>query len=200
MKGKYSQNAEDFFVVEHLQFKQRGKFIDIGSYDAVRFSNVRALFELGVWEGIMVEPAPSNFAGIKKFYENEPKIQVLNFAVGSENGEIDFYESGGDAVSTSDLGHAEKWGAAGVKYTKIKVQQISVEDFFEQYGHGVDMLSIDTESTNIDVFRRIPDWVWRNLSLLVIEHDTYIEEITSSLSKYGFREVYTNAENIILVK
>lgn len=196
----YGQNQEDKWITEYFANKPSGKFVDIGSYDVFRFSNVRALFEAGNWTGVMVEPSPPNFKSISKFYKDEPKIEVLNFAVGPENGEIDFYESGGDAVSTSDEGHMQKWGAAGVKYKKIKVPQMKTEDFFDKYGHGADFLSIDTESTNILVFRQVPDWVWSQISCVCVEHDGFLDEIRTSLSKYGFSEIHVNAENIILAK
>ncbi len=94
----------------------------------------------------------------------------------------------------------KKWGAAGVKYTKITVPQMSVVDFFHEYGADTEMLSIDTESTNINVFRGVPDWVWERLLLLVIEHDGNILEINERLRPFGFNTIHINAENIILVK
>lgn len=196
----YSQSDEEKYILESLKHLEKGTFVDIGSYDVFRFSNVRGLFETGKWTGVMVEPAPSNFKSIETFYKDEPKIQVLNFALGKGNDEIDFYDSGGDAISTSDEGHMQKWGLAGVKYKKIKVKQVDVEHFFNHYVDHVDFLSIDTESTNIIVFRLVPDWVWAKTTAVCIEHDGHIPEIEASLLKYGFKTIHTNAENIILSK
>src|SRR5262245_60217062 len=112
----YSQNSEESFILDFFKDKPNGKFIDIGAYDTFRFSNVRALYEKGGWSGALVEAAPSNYRGIAESYSNDPNITVLNFAVGEPEGEIEFYDSGGDAISTSDENHMKKWAAAGIKY------------------------------------------------------------------------------------
>lgn len=195
----YSQNNEQAFIIDYFSDSPNGKFIDIGSYDVFRFSNVRALYEKG-WSGTMVEPAPKNYQAIADHYKDEPRIKVLNVAVGETTGEIDFYESDGDAVGTTDEAHMKKWGDAGVKYTKIRVPQVSVVDFMVEHCKDVDFISIDTESTNIIVFRNIPDFVWEQIKMIVIEHDNNITEIEEKLSSFGFFTLYINGENIILAK
>jgi FkbM family methyltransferase len=196
----YSQNSEQEFILFHFKGKPNGKFVDIGAYDTEKFSNVRALYNDLNFKGVLVEPAPQNYAGIAASYANDPEITVLNVALGENNSEIDFYDCGGDAISSSEISHRDKWAAAGVQYTKIKVQQMAVVDFFNQYGKGTDFLSVDTESTNIAIFRLIPDWVWEQISMLCIEHDNCTEEIEDKLIPMGFNTVYVNAENIILSK
>lgn len=196
---KYSQSDEQLFIEDYFSDKKVGKFIDIGAYDVFKFSNVRRLYELG-FSGVLVEPAPQNYKAIAEHYADDERIKVLNVAIGETNGEIDFYDCNGDAISTTDEAHKAKWEAAGVKYTKIKVQQVSVLDFFNQYGKDVDFISIDTELTNMVVFRNIPDWVWEQIKMLVIEHDQNQEEIEKTLSTFGFSTLYVNSENIILAK
>lgn len=197
---KYSQNDEQLYIEDYFSDKPIGKFIDIGAYHITRFSNTRRLYENG-FEGILVEPQPKNYSAIADHYKDEPRIEVLNFAVGEPgNIDVDFYESDGDAVGTTDFEHMEKWKKGGVNYTKIKVKQVGVEDFFNQYGHGVDMISIDTEATNMVVFRHVPEWFWKEVKLVVIEHDGCQEEIEETLNKYGFSTLHVNNENIISAK
>lgn len=195
---RYSQNAEQDHIINYFG-GEIGKFVDIGAYDVFRFSNTRALYEQG-WSGVLVEPAPANYKAIADHYEGEKRIKVINAAVGDPAGMIDFYESCGDAVSTTDKAHMEKWGAAGVKYEKIRVPQIGVEDFFDRFGRGIDFLSIDTESTNLQLFRNIPEWVWAEVKMLCIEHDGGYEEVMGRLRPVGFKELYLNAENIIVTR
>lgn len=196
----YSQNSEELYILDYFSDKPTGKFIDVGAYSVERFSNVRALYLKGGWEGVLVEPQPVNYQAIADHYKDEPRIKVLNVAIGETNGEVDFYESNGDAVGTTDESHMKKWGDAGVKYSKIKVQQVGVVDFFNEHGKEVDFLSIDTESTNIIVFRDIPDWVFERVQMICIEHDGNQEEIQNKLDNFGFFTLYTNAENILLGK
>lgn len=197
---KYSQSDEGVFIDDFYSKYPSGVFMDIGAYDTYRFSNIRSLYETGKWSGVLVEPDPKNYKGLAENYANDERIKVLNIAIGATTGEIDFYESDGDAVSTSDIDHMKKWGNAGVKYTKIKVPQVSVEDFMNEYGRDVDFLNIDTESTNMVVFNAMPEWVWERISLLCIEHDGNQEEIENKLLPLGFTTLYTNAENIVLGK
>jgi FkbM family methyltransferase len=197
---KFSQSDEEIFILEKYKDRTTGKFIDIGAYHIERFSNVRALFEKGWTTGVLVEPQPSNYKAIADGYANEKNITVLNLAIGDGNKEIDFYESNGDAVGTTDIGHMKKWGDAGVQYTKIKVPQMDVVEFMEQYAKDADFISVDTEATNMVIFRKIPDWVFERISLFCIEHDGCYEEIEENLSRFGFSTLYQNAENILLGK
>ena len=87
-----------------------------------------------------------------------------------------------------------------VKYNKIHVQQVNAKEFFDTYFDDVDLLSIDTEATNMELFRAIPHYVWERISVLVIEHDGGVEEIENTLKPYGFENVLYNAENIIMAK
>lgn len=196
---KYSQSDEELYVLQQYEDKPTGKFVDVGSYDVFRFSNVRALFEKG-WRGVMVEPQPANYKAIADHYAGNERIEVLNFAVGDPAGEIDFYESNGDAVGTTDEEHMKKWSGGGVQYTKIKVPQMGVVEFMEKYARDADFLNIDTEATNMVVFRNTPDWVWEQISMLVIEHDNCQDEIENKLEGFGFTKLYLNGENIIMAK
>lgn len=195
---KYSQNNEEHYILEYFK-DQTGVFVDIGAYDVFRFSNTRALYERG-WMGVLVEPAPKNYKAIDEHYKDDNRIAVLNIAVGDPEGKITFYESNGDAVGTTDREHMEKWGAAGVEYSEIEVEQMGVENFFNQYGGLTDFLSIDTESTNIQLFRAIPDWVFDRVKMICIEHDGNYGEIQMKLQGFGMKMIHLNAENVILVK
>lgn len=195
----YSQNNEEEIIVDYFKDKPAGKFIDIGAYDVFRLSNTRKLYELG-WKGVLVEADPLNFKGIADHYKDEPKIEVLNFAVGASSEDLEFYSSGGDAVSTSVEEHKTKWEGGGVKFEKITVPQMHVSDFMEKYGKDAKFLSIDTEATNMQIFNAIPDWVWEQIDMICIEHDNCIVEIVGKLSPFGLNTKHINAENIILIK
>jgi FkbM family methyltransferase len=194
----YSQNHEQAYITEYFNGR-KGKVLDVGAFHPYKFSNSRRLIELG-WEAILIEPAPSLFTAFEELYKDNPKIQLLNIAIGDTTDHVKFYESEGDAVSTTDEAHKLKWEKAGVPFKEITVPMMETTWFFNQYCKGVDFISIDTESTNFQIFSRIPDWVWQEISCLCIEHDQRFYEIKGKLVDYGFKELHRNAENLILGK
>lgn len=58
----YSQNDEQEVVLDFFAGRI-GRFLEIGAYDGMGFSNTRALVELG-WSGVQVEPDPHNLVNL----------------------------------------------------------------------------------------------------------------------------------------
>ena len=205
MEKGFSQNFEQHYITQY--FGDRiGKFIDIGAFHVTDKSNTRQLF-LNGWEGVLVEPAPSNYKAIADHYKDEPRITTLNVAIGLSNEDLyPFYDCGGDAVSTSDEAHKDKWEqGSNLKFTPITVPQVHMSDFMDKYGKDVNFISIDTEATNMALFKAMPDWVWEQIDCLCIEHEQEVNpqnifDIQIKLQDFGFKTLYINAENIILGK
>lgn len=213
----YSQNNEEKYITEYFKDKI-GNFLDFGAFNPFALSNTRRLFELG-WCGIYAEPSMSCFKKFEETYQHlgvtliegrvsktfqineKQSIYLYNYAIGTENKTIEFYDSKGDAVSTSNLKHKEKWAKA-VSFEKITAEMISVDTFLkmiEEFGR-ISFFSLDVEGNNLEVFNLFPDWFWKNLDMLCIEHDTHFREIIIKLSVFGFSEITRNAENLILAK
>jgi FkbM family methyltransferase len=194
----YSQNDEQDYILNYFQNAESGKFLDIGGYDPLIFSNTRCLVEKD-WAGVYVEPSPLCMETFRKLYWDDPNIELVEKAVALQEGEMDFYESGGDAVSTFDPKHRDKW-ASKINYTTIKVQTITMGNLIERYGNGVTFLSLDVEGMNYSLFLEIPPYFWDQLQMVVIEHDNYHQEMTRILAGFGFSKLAQNSENIILAK
>jgi len=194
----FSQNAEEIIILQYFADKPIGKFLDIGAFDVEKFSNTRALYNKG-WGGVFVEPSPKQFNNIYEHYKNDPKIVTLNVAIGTSSEPLEFYLSE-DAVSTSDVPHMTKWANAGVKFEKTTVPQIHVADFMKEYCVDIDFISLDTEATNMKIFRAIPDFVFEQISCFCIEHDGLSDEVEDRLASFAFYPMYFNGENIILGK
>jgi FkbM family methyltransferase len=201
----YSQNNEQEAILNY--FSQNinasghgGKYIEIGSYDPFKFSNTRALFEMG-WKGVLVEPSPTCFARLKKEYENEMRIKLINSAIMPNDGSISFQDCSGDAIGTTDLNHKDKWErGAGVQYNTITVQGISMQKFINENGADTDFLSLDTEGTNYELFNLLPNDFLHRLKAICIEHDGFNVEMMDKLSGFGFKQALFNNENLIAVK
>lgn len=199
-KGLYSQGAEENFVLEELGDKPPAKYLDIGAFHTFTFSNTRRLYELG-WVGCLLEPQKVNYEAIAAHYRHDPRMTILNVALGETTDMVTFYDSGSDAVGSTSAEHRDRWAASGIKYTETKVHQISVDSFLKLHcTPDVKMISLDTESTSMPIFRLFPDWVWEQIDVLVIEHDGFFSEVEEKLNPFGFFKVYLSGENIIMSK
>jgi FkbM family methyltransferase len=66
-------------------------FIQIGSNDAEHGDPLRGYVENSGWHGILVEPVPYVFERLRARYGSNPRIQLVNAAVGAEDGHLPFY-------------------------------------------------------------------------------------------------------------
>lgn len=194
----YSQNDEEKYITEYFK-NINGKFLDIGGYNPFKFSNTRKLYEMG-WSGIYIEPSPICFKNFVDEYANEPKIELINKAVTTtKNNKIKFYESNGDAVSTTHENHRDKWQSSGANFNEIEVDTISISDIEEQYKF-IDFISLDVESTNFEIFQAFSDNYLSKLKMICIEHDGNISAIQNRLQSLNFKLTALNPENIIMSK
>lgn len=152
----YSQRGEQIKILEHVKGKL-GVFLDIGAFDPFLFSNTRALYELG-WNGVFVEPSET-FANLEKEYLNSSRVQLFNVAIGDKDEVVDFWDSQGDAVSSTDENHAKEWEGAPrhvdngkVAFKKRQVQMITVDTLIETARwNKFDFISIDVESDDLTI-------------------------------------------------
>lgn len=196
--SKYSQNDEQNYILEFFQNHPPAKFIDIGGFDPKALSNTRCLVEKG-WSGVYVEPSPKCMANFVTEYGDNPNIQLVEKAIAMDTGTMEFWESNGDAVSTFDLAHRDRW-SGNVQFNSIQVQTVTMGDFLEEYGEGTKFLSLDVESMNYMLFLQIPPSFWHECQMCVIEHDRRDQEMVKILQGFGFSKLAHNAENIVMGK
>jgi FkbM family methyltransferase len=195
----YSQNDEERHILGHLGGTV-GSFLDIGAYDGKMFSNTLALAELG-WSGVCVEASPVVFPSLLKLHGNNPKIKLLMAAVDAEPNSrvLTWFDSGGDAVSTTEVGHADRWTrGSAVKFSQFNVFTMPVVQLLAAFGYNHEFINIDVESTNFALFMAIPWESLINTKLVCVEHDGNVYKIEARLSGLGYRILAVNGENIIL--
>ena len=152
----YSQRGEQIKILEHVAGKM-GTFLDIGAFDPFLFSNTRALFEMG-WNGIFVEPSET-FANMQKEYGENKKIQLFDCALGDRDEMVTFYDSQGDAVSSTDESHAKEWQGGArhvdegrVDFKEREVQMYKISSFLELCKwKKFDFIDIDVESDDLTI-------------------------------------------------
>jgi FkbM family methyltransferase len=197
----HSQNNEEevilnFFGDTPSTADSRMTFLEIGAFDPIELSNTRALVERG-WGGVYVEPAPENAARFLKEYRDNPAIELVNSAIGLKSEVLQFFDSGGDALSTSSISHVNKWSSA-VKFRPYWTKSMTVWELFNLVGYAFNFINLDVEGLNIDLFRAIPFADLNNLKLICVEHDGHIDEMLSIVRAYGFSSIAQNGENLIV--
>jgi FkbM family methyltransferase len=188
----YTQGMEEFFILQYVPDK-RGRFLDIGAYDGVKFSATRALVDAG-WGGVYVEPDP---VVLTKLHENTkffPNTEILPVAIGKQSGKMTFYSCGGDMVGTLDKEHTKKWRTTQFFMTEADV--LSVPDLAARVGTDFDFINIDVEGINWDIFCDF-DWnVWKP-KVVCVEYDDHYEDIMKRLRSAGYSPCYASPENIV---
>lgn len=198
----YSQNDEQQHIEKYFEGRT-GNFLDIGANDGVTLSNTRRLAELG-WSGVFVEPSPTAFRQLKENYNGKTGFYFYNFALGTSNGKVKFWDSGphlnrGDhgLLSTMNASERERW--KGQEYTEIEVQCFRWKTFLNRLMvKNFDFISIDCEGSDYEVLRQID---LRGTSCVCVEWNgkAELKERFDPLM-IGFKVIYTSPENLVYAR
>jgi FkbM family methyltransferase len=196
----YSQNNEE--IVIHGELERlgiiTGSFLDIGAWDGIGFSNTFRLAELG-WGGVCVEPSPMVFPKLVRNYENNDKIKLVNAAISPTKAEVSkWFDSGGDAISTTSPEHKDKWESGfKVKYTGWYIFTMPVEALLHAFGFDFEVINIDVEGTNYALFLAMPWHALKKTRIICVEHDNHYQAMADVVATFGFQRIGLNGENII---
>lgn len=154
----HSQWGEDRWLAEHLPLPEQGVFVDVGAGDGTRGSNTLYFENLG-WHGLCIDPDPRN---------REPLLRrrclIDNRAVSRLPGPqaFGFYQP---KSSWSGLGRT------GDGYVQMTVQCVRLGTLLAENAiTAIDLLSIDVEGTELDVWRSFdPDQ--HRPGVVIIEYD-----------------------------
>lgn len=187
----YTQNLEEQYILGHARGK---RFLDIGAYDGETFSSTRALVERG-WSGLYIEPNPVVLPQLREVAKLSGS-EVLPVAIGSVCDTLPFYMNG-DMVSSLDKRHTDLWAKnTGMTFEPVPVQVLDVESLGTIAGYDFDMLNLDVEGLNWDIFKQF-DWSKWKFNLVCIEYDRKFVEMKHDLERAGFKIVYASPENIV---
>jgi FkbM family methyltransferase len=193
----YSQTDEEKYITEYFNGKI-GRCLDIGAYNPEVFSNTRKLIENG-WEAVLVEPSPECFNTINTYYKNSNKVTVVNKAIGTFNGPLEFWDSEG-ANATAINEHYILWKNLQKDYKKITVESITWDNFYKLYPGTYDFISIDAEGMDYDILKQI-DLTQTKTQLICVEYTYNTVTIIDHIKNAGFTNlIHVNGENMIVGK
>lgn len=190
----FSQGVEDYDIRKYFKDVYKGRFLDIGAADGVTFSNTRILYDMG-FNGVAVEPSP-NFC--KALAENCPRVKIVQAALTDKDGPVELYHTP-DFTSTLSESHKSRWEKV-TQYTKLGVDGICWNTLMAEHGTDFDFINLDIEGQNVQAFKNMPFEYMYAAKMFCIEYDDGLDLIRGVLQSHGFRHLFVNGENLIMVK
>lgn len=195
----YSQRDEEQYIIPYFK-GEAGTFLDIGAYHPFKFSNTRALYELG-WSGAFVEPSKNLWKPFEEEYAKDlesGRLELHKVAIADKDAVLTFYDSGGDAVSSFDKQMVTRWGYNNPE--SYEVRAYAVPSFLELTSfEKFQFINIDTEGFGIEILEQIP-FEELDVKMVCIEFDDKLTQISDFLSSKGFKKLHQTPENLIFVR
>jgi FkbM family methyltransferase len=177
---------QDQFVINTLQQKTHGYFVEFGAMNGREYSNTWVLEKHYHWNGILSEPNPRFH---QELASNRSCI-IDNRAVWSETGsQLNFVcrDHG-----FSELAQPEKTYSEPM----ILVSSVSLNDLLDAH-HApdvIDYISMDTEGSELDILKSF-DWSRRTVMIWTIEHawqEDKRKHIQNIMKNHGYNWVCQN--------
>jgi FkbM family methyltransferase len=179
-----SQNGQDLFALLSNDFKKGGVFIEFGAYDGVIFSNTHLLEKQFGWTGILIDPIPSHFEGMKL----NRKCKLIHGAITVEKQDSVLIEE----LPASDLSMSVNKRKIFMKAHKVKAFTLSEVIDQNLSSNEIDFLSIDIEGNDLDILKSL-DLNRYKIKAVCVEHNFRegLDEIKDYMDKNGYDLVYS---------
>jgi FkbM family methyltransferase len=187
----YSQNFEDIRLWRAFKDVEKGRYLDIGTYEPNDDSVSRLFYDRG-WRGVHVEPTPHYAAAMRVA---RPDERVIEAAVSSSTVPMTFFEIPNTGLSTGLPEIAQLHEKAGWSYREILVPTITLASLFDFMGpEPVHWLKIDVEGMEADVISSWGEHPARPLALVIEATKPSTQEQThqawhAKVTSRGYREV-----------
>lgn len=189
-----SQLGQDKFVLEVLNYKKRGFFVEFGATNGVDLSNTYMLERHFDWTGILVEPARVWHDELKK----SRRSRIVTDCVTERTGDyIEFIESENPELSSLKMYSSTDCHSVlrNNRVINYQVRTISLQDLLHKYDAPkiIDYLSIDTEGSEFTILNAF-DFKKYEFKVITVEHN-FTEnraKIYDLLTLNGYERVFEN--------
>ncbi len=180
-----SENSQDIMVLDQLNFKKNGFFVEFGAGDGKNFSNTYILEKQFNWSGILAEPCKSFH---KKIISNRSCFIDFRAVFNKSNLNVKFVETKNKHFSKI----SNKIQSNNQNYSVIT---ISLNDLLKEYNcpKEFDYLSIDTEGNEYEIIKNF-DFQYYKPKIISIEHNFEIHKkksIFDLLSQNGYINIFS---------
>ncbi len=182
-----SQCGEDKWLSDHwdeLRLPEDGFFVEVGAANGIEFSNTYWLEHAKGWRGILIEPDPRHLIMDRRNSIIE-RLAVGDRAVMSL-GLTD------DPNLSGELRTAESKNPEFRALKRIDVPCLKLDYFLNKHAvDSLDLISIDTEGTEFDVWGTINLEKWRP-RIAIIELSTWgCRDVSGRIVKQMYRDNYS---------
>jgi FkbM family methyltransferase len=185
-----AQWGEDKWIAENVLLPTSGVFVEVGVNDGLLHSNTLWLEKKG-WRGLLVEADARNISTVQLLR----KTAVVHCAAGNvDNAEIDFAPA-----DDSSLSRAVSTASAHT----VKVKTRRLDSLLAEHGiTAVDLLSVDTEGSEIDVLDGLgilrPTVIICEFLTLGLPDNK--DKLTQKLQTLGYEVRHETESNLIATK
>jgi FkbM family methyltransferase len=184
-----SQLGQDLWVLEKLNWKQGGFFVEFGATDGVLLSNTWLLEKSFQWQGICAEPNPKFFEQLRRNRTCHLSSACVHRASGEKMRFVLADVYGGLVAHAREDDHLAKRAAYEANGEVMQVETISLMDLLDRYNapQVIDYLSIDTEGSEFTILEGI-DWERYQFRCITVEHNfaAQRQQICSLLMANGY--------------
>ena len=194
-----SQTNEDEIISEYFG-DRKGRFLDIGAWNGVEFSNTEQLAKTG-WGGVSVEPSGTSFRDLLKVYRDRDDVQVCNCVIVPDGTfRLDlFYDNAGDAVSSCDPKHIEIWSAQGYPFYPFLTAFVPIKDLIAKIGLDFEFINIDVEGGNFALAAAMLPMLTDKNEMLCIEAENN-EAMLQMVASHRYQLHKQTRENFIFLR
>ena len=185
-----SQLGQDLWVLDQVNHKTGGFFVEFGATDGVLLSNTYLLETEFTWTGLLAEPNPKLF---EKLRQNRKCTLSSDCIMGKSGLDVSFVLAdvyGGVLEFAVGDSHEDKRGAYIADGNVIKLRTISLHDFLEKHQapRQIDYISIDTEGSEFDILSTFPFERW-DVRCFTVEHNFTArrKDIRLLMERHGYR-------------
>lgn len=197
-----SQLGQDLWVLNVLDFKKKGYFIELGALDGITNSNTLILERKYNWSGICVEANPFVFPMLS----SNRNCMCVNSLLDDQNdlikkfhcaNELSYVENKNRNMSLEQLQNLLK--LKNIDYKSVLMKTRTISKILEIYNapYVIDYMSVDIEGMEYDILKSFPfdDY---HINTLTVEHNAphigeeYRLKIRNLLEQNGFTFVKGN--------
>jgi FkbM family methyltransferase len=190
--GQYLEDRRIRMLVTDLP--EIGVFVEVGAGEPITWNNTYH-FERNGWRGLLIDPDPRRCEELRCWRQ----APVEQLAIAPQTGELPLHLSNWPGLSTC-LGELPAHEQAGT----IVVACSPLETVLRRRGiTEIDLLSIDTEGTELDVWASF-DWQVHRPRVVLIEWATIhlssrLAEIRRKFNSLPYREICLTGSNLIFL-